>query len=63
MSSSRGDTTSTTSHPSVAAKTGATTRRPKPRPITPTPTVAVVPIARSSLDRRSCAAKVLLSGR
>ena len=43
-SSSRGDTTSTTSHPSVAAKTGATTRRPKPRPITPTPTVAVVPI-------------------
>src|SRR5262249_53285714 len=35
---------STTSHPSVAAKTGATTRRPKPRPITPTPTVAVVAI-------------------
>ena len=36
LASSRADTTSTTSQPSVSANTGATTRAPNPVPITPT---------------------------
>ena len=39
-----------TSHPSVAANTGATTRAPKPRPITPTRIVSP-PHAKSSSPR------------
>ena len=39
----RAETTSTTSHPSVAAYTGATTRRPNPVPMTPTFTTRARP--------------------